>query len=80
MHLAQEILLMLILFHILTSVLKYIITSLQECVFCPGYSGGRDQEGQGSKSAWADSSREPISKIPNTKKGCRSGSSGRVPT
>jgi hypothetical protein len=34
----------------------------------PSYSGGRDQEDRGSKLAWADQSRDPISKIPNTKK------------
>jgi hypothetical protein len=31
------------------------------------YSGGKDQEDHGSKSTWANSSRDPISKIPNTK-------------
>jgi hypothetical protein len=34
-----------------------------------GYLGGRDQEDQGSKPAWANSSLDSISKIPNTKKG-----------
>jgi hypothetical protein len=34
----------------------------------PSYSGGRDQEDQGSKPAWASSSRDPTSKIPNTKR------------
>jgi hypothetical protein len=34
-------------------------------------SGGRDQEGQGPKTAHANSSWDPISKIPITKKGCR---------
>jgi hypothetical protein len=38
----------------------------------PGYSGGRDQEDCGSKPAQANSSLDPISKIPNTKR------SGRV--
>jgi hypothetical protein len=28
----------------------------------PSYSGGRDQEDHGSKPAWANSSRDPISK------------------
>jgi hypothetical protein len=28
----------------------------------PSYSGGRDQEDCGSRSAWANSSRDPISK------------------
>jgi hypothetical protein len=32
----------------------------------PSYSGGRDQEDQGSKPAWANSSRDCILKIPNT--------------
>jgi hypothetical protein len=34
----------------------------------PSYSGGRDQEDCGSKSAWANSSRDPISKIPIIKR------------
>jgi hypothetical protein len=34
----------------------------------PSNSRGRDQEDQGSKSAWANSLRDPISKIPNTKR------------
>jgi hypothetical protein len=33
----------------------------------PSYSGGRDQEDQGLKPAWASSSRDPISKTPITK-------------
>jgi hypothetical protein len=33
----------------------------------PSYSGGRDQEDLSLKSAWANSSQGPISKIPNTK-------------
>jgi hypothetical protein len=43
----------------------------------PRYSGGRDQEGQGSKSAWTNSSQDPIlKKNPSQKKpggmaGCR---------
>jgi hypothetical protein len=36
----------------------------------PSYSGGRDQEDLSSRPAQANSSRDPISKIPNTKKGC----------
>jgi hypothetical protein len=44
-------------------------------VYNPSYSGGRDQEDHGSKPAWANSSRDPILKKPNTKKGWRSGSS-----
>jgi hypothetical protein len=34
----------------------------------PGYSGGRDQEDYGSKLARANSSRDPILKIPHTKR------------
>jgi hypothetical protein len=34
----------------------------------PSYSGGRDQENPGSKPAQANSSRDPILKIPNIKK------------
>jgi hypothetical protein len=37
----------------------------------PSYSGGRDQEDHSSKSALANSSRDPISKIPNTKRAGR---------
>jgi hypothetical protein len=33
----------------------------------PSYLGGRDQEDQGSKPAWANSLRDPISKILVTK-------------
>jgi hypothetical protein len=33
------------------------------------YAGVRDQENQGSKPAWANSSRDPILKIPIRKKG-----------
>jgi hypothetical protein len=35
----------------------------------PSYSGGRDQENRDSKPAWANSSPDLISKIPNTKIG-----------
>jgi hypothetical protein len=38
----------------------------------PGYSVGRDQEDHGSKPACANSSQNPISKMPNTKKGQQS--------
>jgi hypothetical protein len=34
----------------------------------PRYSGGRDQEDRGLKAAWANSSRDPISKNPSQKK------------
>jgi hypothetical protein len=34
----------------------------------PSYLGGRDQEDQGSKPARANSLRDPILKIPNTKR------------
>jgi hypothetical protein len=34
----------------------------------PSYSGGRDQEDHGLKSAQANSSPDPFSKIPNTKR------------
>jgi hypothetical protein len=37
----------------------------------PSYSGGRDQEDCGSKPAWGNSSQEPISKIPITKRAAR---------
>jgi hypothetical protein len=45
----------------------------------PSYSGGRDQEDHGLKPAQENSSQDPILKIPNTKKGWQSGSSGGVP-
>jgi hypothetical protein len=35
----------------------------------PSYSGSRDQEDHLLKPAWANSLQDPISKIPNTKKG-----------
>jgi hypothetical protein len=34
----------------------------------PSYLGGRDQEDQGSKPVWANSSQDPILKKPNRKK------------
>jgi hypothetical protein len=34
----------------------------------PSYSGGRNQEDRGSKPAWANSSQDPISRIPITKR------------
>jgi hypothetical protein len=37
-------------------------------VCIPSYSGGRDQEDHGSKPPWANSSWDPISKIPNTER------------
>jgi hypothetical protein len=43
------------------------------------YLGGQNQEGHGLRSAYAISSQDSILKIPNTKKGWWSGSSGRVP-
>jgi hypothetical protein len=44
----------------------------------PSFSGGRDQEDHSLKSAQANTSQDPISKIPNTKKGWWNDSSGRV--
>jgi hypothetical protein len=43
----------------------------------PTYPGGRDQEDHGLKPAWANSSWDPVSKIPNIKKGWWSGSKCR---
>jgi hypothetical protein len=40
----------------------------------PSYSGGREQEYQGLKPAWANSLRDPILKKPITKKGWWNGS------
>jgi hypothetical protein len=40
----------------------------------PSYSGGRNQEDLSLKPAWANSSQDPISKTPITKKGWWSGS------
>jgi hypothetical protein len=42
--------------------------------FNPSYSGGRDQEDLGSRPVQANSSRDPISNKPITKKGWWSGS------
>jgi hypothetical protein len=39
----------------------------------PSYSEGRDLEDAVQSQPWANSSRDPISKIPNTKKGWWSG-------
>jgi hypothetical protein len=39
------------------------------CASCPSYSGGRDQDCRGSKTAHENSSPDPISTIPNTRKG-----------
>jgi hypothetical protein len=44
----------------------------------PSYSGGRNQEDHGLRTAWAKSSRDPILKIPNNRKDWQSGSSGRA--
>jgi hypothetical protein len=43
------------------------------------YSGGRDQKDSSLRSVQANNLQDPISKIPNTKKGWWSGSSGKVP-
>jgi hypothetical protein len=45
----------------------------------PSHSGDGDQEDHGSKPAWADSAKDLILKILNTKQGWWSGSSGRAP-
>jgi hypothetical protein len=45
----------------------------------PSYSRARDQEDHGSKPARANILGDPSWKIPNTKKGWQSRSSGRVP-
>jgi hypothetical protein len=44
----------------------------------PSYLGGRDQEDHDSKSGQANSSEDPILKIPTTKKGLQSDSNGRT--
>jgi hypothetical protein len=60
--------------------LKMIISQAPVAHTCrPSYSGDRDQEDHSSKPAQTNCSQDPISKIPNTKKGWQSGSSGRVP-
>jgi hypothetical protein len=43
----------------------------EENVVIPSYSGGRDEDDLGSKLAQADSCRDPILKIPRTKKSGR---------
>jgi hypothetical protein len=35
----------------------------------PSYLGGRDQKDQSLKSSWANNLQDPISKVPNPKKG-----------
>jgi hypothetical protein len=45
----------------------------------PSYSGGRIEAVYSSKAVQANSSQDPILKMPNTKQGWQSGSSGRVP-
>jgi hypothetical protein len=45
----------------------------------PSYSGGRNQEDCGLKPAQANSSQDPVSKKPITKKGWQSDSQGRLP-
>jgi hypothetical protein len=45
----------------------------------PSYSGGRDWEDCSSKPTQGRSSQDPISKMPNTKKGWWSSSSGSAP-
>jgi hypothetical protein len=52
-------------------------SKLQGCN--PSYSGGKDQEDHGLKTAWMNISTDPILKIPNMEKDWCSGSSGRVP-
>jgi hypothetical protein len=53
----------------LTSPLKMIVAEPVAHTCNPRYSGGRDQENRGWKPAWANSSEDPISKKPITKKG-----------
>jgi hypothetical protein len=38
-------------------------------IYNPSYSGGRDEEDLGLKPGWANSSQDPISEKPITKKG-----------
>jgi hypothetical protein len=45
----------------------------------PGYSGGRDHEDCGLKPVQTNSSRDPILKIPNIKKGWWSALNARLP-
>jgi hypothetical protein len=48
---------------------KILQGQLDNSGFNLSYSGGRDQEDQGSKPAWANSLWDPISKKPITRKG-----------
>jgi hypothetical protein len=66
------------------TVLDYLVTGLHKeeagaghHAGYPSYSEGRDLEDQDSKPAQANSSQDPISKKPITKKGWWSGSSGK---
>jgi hypothetical protein len=52
-------------------------SALVACVYNPSYSGGRDQEDPHLKSAQGNSSGDPISKRPITKKGWWRGSKCR---
>jgi hypothetical protein len=59
--------------------IKYIMCSraLMTHAYNSSFLGSRDQEDHSLKTAWANSSWDPILKIPNTKKGWWSGSSGK---
>jgi hypothetical protein len=64
----------------LTNIFKsYLWPGAVAHVYNPSYSRGRDQEDADLRPAWANSSRDPIFKIPITKKGWWGGSSGRAP-
>jgi hypothetical protein len=49
-------------------------------IYNPSYSEGRDQEDHGSKPARANSSQDPISKMPNAKIGLVEWLKYRAPT
>jgi hypothetical protein len=54
--------------------LQFVLSQAWTAPVCnPSYSGGRDQEDHSSKSDPANRLKDPISKIPNTKKGLAEG-------
>jgi hypothetical protein len=68
---------------IMTSRYLHDRAGIKKCLSCwaliahicnPSYSRGRDQEDQGLKPSQANSSKDPITKKPTTKKGWQSGS------
>jgi hypothetical protein len=66
------------LYHVFGITSKKILLGTVAHSYVSSYSGGRDQREAGLRPTWANSSRQPILKILNTKKDCWSVSSGRA--